>query len=354
MELSAAEEGEGPVKRIAVLTGGGDVPGLNAAIRAVVRRAEEKGLDVIGVRDGWRGLIADDTVSLSRDAVAGILPKGGTMLGSSRTNPAGMPDGAAKIRATLARHDIDAIVAIGGDDTLGAAAHLHRQGIAVVGVPKTMDNDVRGTDTTIGFDTAVNRVMEAADRLHTTAESHHRIMVLEVMGRDAGWVATYGGLAGGADVILVPEVAFDIDEVCAILRRREAGGRLFGIVVVAEGATAREAKSQVVQDAPVDAFGHARLGGIGAVLAREIERRLERETRHTVLGHVQRGGSPTAFDRVLATRFGVAAVDELMAGRRGVMVALRGTAIVTVPLEEITQGNRTLDLDAYALSQLFF
>jgi len=342
------------VNRIAVLTGGGDVPGLNAAVRAVVRRAEEKGLDVIGVRDGWRGLIADDTVRLSRDAVAGILPKGGTMLGSSRTNPAGMPDGADKIRATLARHDIDAIVAIGGDDTLGAAAHLDRQGIVVVGIPKTMDNDVRGTDTTIGFDTAVNTVMEALDRLHTTAESHHRIMVLEVMGRDAGWVATYGGLAGGADVILVPEVPFDIDEVCAILRRREASGRSFGIVVVAEGATAREAMAQVVQDAPVDAFGHARLGGIGAVLAHEVERRLERETRHTVLGHVQRGGSPTAFDRVLATRFGVAAVDELMAGRKGVMVALRGAAIVAVPLDEVTQGNRTLDLDLYALSRHFF
>jgi phosphofructokinase-like protein len=345
---------EEAVKRIAVLTGGGDVPGLNAAIRGVVRRAEEKGLAVIGVRDGWRGLIADDTVVLSRDAVSGILPKGGTMLGSSRTNPAGVPDGTSRIKATLARHGIDAVIAIGGDDTLGAAADLHQQGIAVVGVPKTMDNDVRGTDVTIGFDTAVTTVMEALDRLHTTAESHHRVMVLEVMGRDAGWVATVGGLAGGADVILVPEGPFDIEEVCATLRRREAGGRSFGIVVVAEGARAKDAKAQVVQQAPMDAFGHARLGGIGEVLAGEIERRLERETRHTVLGHVQRGGSPTAFDRVLATRFGVAAVDELVAGRTGTMVALRGTEIIAVPLDEVKKGTRSLDLDLYALSRSFW
>ncbi len=340
-------------KRVAVLTGGGDVPGLNAAIRAVVRRAEEKGLEVVGVRDGWRGLVDDDTFPLSRDAVSGILPKGGTMLGTSRTNPVKAPDGMARIRATLARHRIDALVAIGGDDTLGAAYRLSRDGVPVVGVPKTMDNDVWGTDVTIGFDTAVNTVMDALDRLHSTAEAHHRIMVVEVMGRDAGWVATVAGLAGGADVVLVPEVPFDLDEVCATLRKRRATGRLFGIVVVAEGVTLKDAKDQVVQSAQVDAFGHARLGGIGTLLASEIERRLEWETRATSLGHVQRGGAPTASDRVLATRFGIAAVDELVNGRTGVMVALRGTSIVTVPLGEVAKGPRSLDPDLYAATRLF-
>lgn len=342
------------MNRIAVLTGGGDVPGLNAAIRAVVRRAGEKGLEVIGVRDGWRGLIADDLVPLSRDAISGILPKGGTILGTSRTNPLREPDGIARIKQTIARRGIDAIVAIGGDDTLGAAGHLSRDGIAVVGIPKTMDNDVRGTDVTIGFDTAVNTVMEAIDRLHSTTESHHRIAVVEVMGRDAGWVAAAGGLAGGADAVLVPEVPFDLEEVCATLRRRQAAGRRFSIVVVAEGAVPKAGGPQVVQDAPVDAFGHARLGGVGAFLAREIERRMEVETRATVLGHVQRGGSPSAFDRILATRFGVAAVDELVAGRTGVMVALRGTAIVTTPLEDVIKGTRTLDPAIGALTRLFW
>ncbi len=341
------------ITRIAVLTGGGDVPGLNAAIRAVVRRAEEKRIEVIGVRDGWRGLIDDETIMLSRDAVSGILPKGGTMLGTSRTNPVKSADGLGRIKGTLARHRIDAVVAIGGDDTLGAACRLSQDGVAVVGIPKTMDNDVRGTDVTIGFDTAVNTVMEAIDRLHSTTEAHHRIMVVEVMGRDAGWVATVGGLAGGADVVVVPEVPLDIDEICATLRKRRATGRMFSIVVVAEGVTLRDASGQVVQDGQVDAFGHARLGGIGALLAGEIERRMECETRATTLGHVQRGGAPTAFDRVLATRMGIAAVDELAAGRTGVMVALRGTAIVTVPLDEPAKGSRPLDRDLYTATRLF-
>jgi ATP-dependent phosphofructokinase / diphosphate-dependent phosphofructokinase len=341
------------IKRIAVLTGGGDVPGLNAAIRAVVRRAEEKSLEVIGIRDGWRGLIEDDTLALSRDAVSGILPRGGTMLGTSRTNPLKAKDGMARIKATLGRQWIDALVAIGGDDTLGAAYRLSQDGIPVVGVPKTMDNDVRGTDVTIGFDTAVNTVMEALDRLHTTAEAHHRVMVVEVMGRDAGWVATVAGLAGGADVVLVPEVPFDLDDVCAVLRRRRATGRRFSIVVAAEGVTLKDATGQVVQNTEIDAFGHARLGGIGTLLAGEIERRMELETRATSLGHVQRGGAPTAFDRVLATRFGIAAVDELISGRGGVMVALRGTSIVAVPLSEVAQGTRPLDLDLYAATRLF-
>ncbi|HKV45021.1 MAG TPA: ATP-dependent 6-phosphofructokinase [bacterium] len=343
------------MKRIAALTGGGDVPGLNPAIRAVVRRAEEAGLEVLGIRDGWHGLIADDTIPLSRDAVSGILPKGGTILGTSRTNPLTAADGIARIKATIARRGIDAVVAIGGDDTLGAAAHLARAAVAVVGIPKTMDNDVWGTDATIGFDTAVNTVMEAIDRLHSTTESHHRIMVVEVMGRNAGWVAAVGGLAGGADVILIPEEPFDIDEVCTTLRRRHATGRRFSIVAAAEGATPKGGGSQqTVQGAQVDAFGHPRLGGIGIALADEIGRRLEIETRATALGHIQRGGSPSAFDRVLATRFGIAAVEALAAGRTGVMVALRGPAIVTVPLDEVIKGTRTLDPTIAALTRLFW
>jgi len=342
------------MKRIAVLTGGGDVPGLNAAIRAVVRRAEEKGLTVIGVRNGWQGLLVDDMVPLSREQITGILPRGGTMLGTSRTNPLKAADGISRIKAALAARQIDAVVAIGGDDTLGAAYHLAQQGIAVVGIPKTMDNDVRGTDVCIGFDTAVNTVMEALDSLHSTAEAHHRIMVVEVMGRDAGWVAAAGGLAGGADLILIPEAPLDIEEICASLRTRHASGKTFSIVVVAEGAVPRGLSGQVVQGAQVDAFGHARLGGIGALLAAEIEQRLGHETRVTVLGYLQRGGSPSAFDRLLATRLGVAAVDELATGRVGVMVALRGTAIVTIPLEEVVKGPRPLDPDWYGMTRLFW
>jgi phosphofructokinase-like protein len=341
------------MKRIAVLTGGGDVPGLNAAIRAVVRQAEAREIEAVGVRDGWRGLVDDDVVPLSRGAVSGILPRGGTMLGTSRTNPLAAQDGTRRVAATLAAHRIDGLVAIGGDDTLGAAAHLSRQGIAVVGVPKTMDNDVHGTDACIGFDTAVNTVMEALDRLHSTAESHHRVMVVEVMGREAGWVAAVAGLAGGADVVLVPEVPYEIDKVCETLRKRRASGRSFSGVVVAEGAAPRGGAAPVVEGAEVDQYGHARLGGIGAVVASEIERRMEWETRVTVLGHVQRGGSPTAFDRVLATRLGAAAVTALASGQTGVMMALRGGAIVAVPLEEVTRGPRTLDLDLYALADLF-
>ncbi len=338
---------------IAVLTGGGDAPGLNAAIRAVTRRAEERGLRVTGVRDGWRGLIEGDTVSLTREVITGILPKAGTILGTSRTNPLKVPDGVARIKATLSAQRIDALIAIGGDDTLGAALGVSKAGVPVIGVPKTMDNDVPGTDTTIGFDTAVNVVMDAVGRLHATAEAHHRVMVVEVMGRDAGWVATVGGLAGGADVVLVPEVPFDIDEVCGVIMRRHARGSSFSIVVVAEGAAPKNRETQVVQDTRVDAFGHARLGGIGAILAEEIERRTTFETRVTVLGHLQRASPPSAFDRVLATRLGVAAVDALLAGQTGVMVALRGLAIVTLPLDELAKGTRTVDPALYALTRLF-
>lgn len=342
------------MKHIAVLTGGGDAPGLNAAIRAVVTRAEERGLRVTGVRDGWKGLMDAETLPLSRGGVSGILPRAGTILGTSRTNPLKAADGLDRIKATLTGAGIDALVAIGGDDTLGVALQVSRRGVAVVGIPKTMDNDVPGTDSTIGFDTAVNVVMHAVGALHATADAHHRVMVVEVMGREVGWVATVGGLAGGADIVLVPEVPFDIGAVCDVVRQRYARGTSFSVVVVAEGATPRDAAAQVVQDSHVDAFGHARLGGIGYALAEEIERRTEHETRVTVLGHLQRSSPPTAFDRVLASRMGVAAVDTLLAGQAGVMVALRATGITVVPLDVLGQGPRTVDLDLYALTRLFF
>ena len=339
--------------RIGVLTGGGDAPGLNAAIRAVVRRALEGSHEVVGIRNGWLGLLEGNTTLLTRDSVSGILPRGGTILGTSRTNPFKSPDGGQRLLEMIQRLGIDALIAIGGDDTLGVALKLFKLGGRVVGIPKTMDNDVPGTDYTIGFDTAVNVVMDACDRLHTTAEAHHRVMIIEVMGRDAGWVAGVGGLAGGADVILVPEVPFTIDEVCQIVRRRHERGRTFSIVVAAEGAKPSDVGVQVTQDTRVDQFGHIRLGGIGALLASEVEARTGYETRVTVLGHLQRGGSPTVFDRVLATRYGVAAVEAVEAGQFGTMVAVRGTKIVSVRLEEALTGTSRLDLELYSLSRLF-
>ena len=339
--------------RIGVLTGGGDAPGLNAAIRAVVRRALEGSHEVVGIRNGWLGLLEGNTTPLTRDSVSGILPRGGTILGTSRTNPFKSPDGGQRLLEMIQRLGIDALIAIGGDDTLGVALKLFKLGGRVVGIPKTMDNDVPGTDYTIGFDTAVNVVMDACDRLHTTAEAHHRVMIIEVMGRDAGWVAGLGGLAGGADVILVPEVPFTIDEVCQIVRRRHERGRTFSIVVAAEGAKPSDVGVQVTQDTRVDQFGHIRLGGIGALLASEVEARTGYETRVTVLGHLQRGGSPTVFDRVLATRYGVAAVEAVEAGQFGTMVAVRGTKIVSVRLEEALTGTSRLDLELYSLSRLF-
>lgn len=339
--------------RIAVLTGGGDAPGLNAAIRAITRRALDGNHEVIGIRKGWLGLLEGDTFPLTRDSVSGILPRGGTILGTSRTNPLKADDGELRVLRTIERLGLDAIIAIGGDDTLGVALKLFQMGHKVVGVPKTMDNDVPGTDYTIGFDTAVNIVMEACDRLHTTAEAHHRVMIVEVMGRDAGWVAGVGGLSGGADVILVPEVPFAIDDVCEIVRRRHERGRTFSIVVVSEGARPTDFGVQITQDARVDEFGHVRLGGIGALLAREVEAQTGYETRVTVLGHLQRGGSPTVFDRILATRYGVAAVEAVEAGQFGVMVALRGTRITTVSLEEALSGTSPFDPELYRLSRLF-
>lgn len=339
--------------RIGVLTGGGDAPGLNAAIRAVVRAAWREGYEAVGIRNGWLGLLQGDIFPLERDVVSGILPRGGTILGTSRTNPFKADGGVQRLMDTLRASGIDVVVAIGGDDTLGVALKLVPLGVRVVGIPKTMDNDIPGTDYTIGFDTAVNTVMDACDKLHPTAEAHHRVMVVEVMGRDAGWVAAVGGLAGGADIILVPEVPFRIDEVCGRIRERQSRGKLFSILVVAEGCKPTDLGTQIVQDTKVDAFGHVRLGGVGSVLAREIEARTGFETRVTVLGHLQRGGSPTVFDRVLATRFGVAAVNLIKEGRYGFMVVLRGNQITAVPLEEGLAGTHHVDLTLYELASIF-
>jgi ATP-dependent phosphofructokinase / diphosphate-dependent phosphofructokinase len=344
--------------RVGLLTGGGDCPGLNAVIRAVVRRGLADGKhSFVGFRHGWAGVLSDDAVELTLHSTAGILPRGGTILGTSRTNPFAGDEkdrGLQTIRSTLTARAVDSLIPIGGEDTLGVALRLHREGIPVVGVPKTIDNDLGGTDVTFGFQTAVQIVTDAIDRLHTTAESHNRVMVLEVMGRNSGWIATHAGIAGGADAILVPERPFDIDDVCAHLRRRHERERSFSIVVVAEGARASEGAMQIRKGASTDAFGHARLGGIGAMLESEIERRTGYETRVTILGHVQRGGTPVAFDRVLATRFGVAAMDAVAGGRFGMMVGLRATEIIEVALEEALREPKLLDPALYEMAELFF
>jgi len=330
--------------KIGILTGGGDCPGLNAVIRAAVRKGSFHYDDTfVGFLEGWRGLVEDKSMPLDLQAVAGILPRGGTILRTSRTNPAKKPDGLEKCMATLRKNNVDALIAIGGDDTLSVATKLFDQGVKVVGVPKTIDNDLSGTDFTFGFDTAVNIVTEAIDRVHTTAEAHNRVMVVEVMGRDAGWIAIYSGIAGGADVILIPEQPFDVDKVAAKIRMRHGRGRYFSIVVVAEGAKFASKDGLVTQSGEKDEFGHARLGGIGNTLAQEIERRTGFETRTVVLGHIQRGGSPTAFDRVLATRYGLGAIDMVHRAEFGRMAALRGNKIVSVPLAEATGTNRRVD-----------
>src|SRR5271168_2001103 len=342
--------------RIGLLTGGGDCPGLNAVIRAVVRRGlAEGGHEFLGFRNGWAGVLADDAVELTWQSTVGILPRGGTIIGTSRTNPySEEADGTALVRRTLESRGVDALIPIGGEDTLGVALRLHRDGVPIVGVPKTIDNDLGGTDVTFGFQTAVQILTDAVDRLHTTAESHDRVMVVEVMGRHAGWIATHAGIAGGADAILVPERPFDIEQVVAHLRSRHERGRSFSIVVVAEGATPREGTLETLAGAGTDAFGHARLGGIGVTLEREIEGRTGYESRVTILGHVQRGGTPVAFDRVLATRFGVAAMQAVAAGRFGTMVALHATEIVEVALQDALREPKLLDPELYETAELFF
>ncbi|MDQ3102828.1 MAG: 6-phosphofructokinase [Actinomycetota bacterium] len=340
--------------RFGVLTGGGDCPGLNAVIRAVVRKGIDRyGHEIIGFRDGWRGPLEGDGEELSIDSTRGILPRGGTILGTSRTNPFARDDGPDTIASVLAELSLDGLIAIGGEDTLGAANRLHAEhGLNVLGVPKTIDNDIGATDVTFGFDTALQVASEAIDRLHTTAESHHRVMVVEVMGRHAGWIALYSGVAGGADVILIPEQPFDIDEVCSLIRRRHSRGRNFSIVVAAEGALPIEG-TIVVAAGETDEFGHARLGGIGHLLERETEERTGFETRAVVLGHVQRGGTPTAYDRVLATRFGVAAIDAAHESRWGMMPALRGTRIELVELVEAVKKLRTVTPEEFEFAKPF-
>ncbi len=334
--------------KIGMLTGGGDCPGLNAVIRAVVRKGVfTYGDEFIGFREGWRGLVDDNSMVLDLEAVSGILPRGGTILRTSRTNPSKRPDGIDRCLATIEKNKIEALIAIGGDDTLSVAQKLHERGAKVVGVPKTIDNDLGGTDYTFGFDTACNIVCEALDRIHTTAEAHNRVMVVEVMGRDAGWIALYSGIAGGADVILIPERPFDVDKVADSIRQRHGRGLYFSIVVVAEGAKFSSSESgqgaPVQQDMAKDEFGHVKLGGIANVLAREIEKRTGFETRAVVLGHIQRGGTPSAFDRVLATRYGLGAIDMVHRGEFGRMAALRSNKIVSIPLLEAISKNRVVD-----------
>src|SRR5437588_2184471 len=334
--------------RIGVLTGGGDCPGLNAVSRGVVRKAiDHYGDAVIGFRDGWRGVLEDYFEELTIESTRGILPRGGTILGSSRTNPYKRDDGVQRVRDTFASHNLEGLVAIGGEDTLGVAARLGQDGVNVIGVPKTIDNDLGGTDLTFGFDTALQVATDAIDRLHTTAESHHRILVVEVMGRTAGWIALHAGVAGGADVILIPEIPFDIDEVCRLIGRRHDHGRPFSIVVAAEGALPKEGTMEVTRGTSVDEFGHPRLGGIGYTLEKEIEERTGYETRATVLGHVQRGGTPTAFDRVLATRLGLAAIDAAHQHAWGMMAALRSTRIELVRLSDAVAQVRHVPIDEY-------
>ena len=341
--------------RIGLLTGGGDCPGLNAVIRAVVRRGlEQEANSFVGFRYGWAGVLAGNAIDLTLASTSGLLPRGGTILGTSRTNPfADGADGVAAVRAATAKIGVDVLVPIGGEDTLGVALRLSEGGIPVVGVPKTIDNDLGGTDFTFGFQTAVQIATDAIDRLHTTAESHNRVMVLEVMGRHAGWIATYSGMAGGADAILVPERPFDLELLCQRLRHRHDAGKTFSIVVVAEGATPKGGGLSTTAKG-TDAFGHERLGGIGAALAEEIEAVTGYETRVTVLGHVQRGGTPCAYDRVLATRFGVGAMDAVSAGHFGVMVGLHATDIVEVPIAEALREPKLLDPSFYEAAEVFF
>ena len=340
--------------RIGVLTGGGDCPGLNAVIRAVVRKGVGvHGFEFVGFRDGWKGPLEGLTMELGIPQVRGILPRGGTILGSSRTNPFKIDGGVEQVKDNLAAGSIDALVAIGGEDTLGVATKLADLGVNVVGVPKTIDNDLSGTDFTFGFDTAVNIASEAIDRLHTTAESHHRALVVEVMGRHAGWIALHSGISGGANVVLIPEVPFDIEEVCELVKKRFET-KYAPIIVVAEGAVPREGGDMTLVSGEVDSFGHVRLGGIGDRVAAEIEQRTGAEARAVVIGHVQRGGTPTAFDRWLATRFGLHVIDAVAEQDFGKMVALRGTDIVRVPLIEGTGELKLVTQAEYAEAQVFF
>jgi len=347
---------EGRVMRVGILTGGGDCPGLNAAIRAITRKGIQEGDNILGILHGWKGMITGQHEELTLRAVSGLIHRGGTILHTSRTNPFKEEEGGEKVAATFKRLGLDALIAIGGEDTLGVAQRLFSEHeLPIVGVPKTIDNDLSGTDVTFGFDTAVSIATEAIDRLHTTAESHDRVMVVEVMGRHAGWIAVHSGMAGGADVILIPERPFDLDEVSEAISSRHARGKSFSIVVVAEGASldSKNVEGLVKQTENLDEFGHVRLGGIGHFLAKEIEGRTGFETRVTVLGHVQRGGSPTAHDRILATLFGVKAHDLVREGRFGMMAAMVNGRISEVTLEEAVKELKTVDMDLFQIAAIF-
>ena len=336
------------------MSGGGDAPGINAVIRAVVRKGiQNYGYEIVGIKDGWHGLIENDYVPLDLKSASGILPRGGSILGTSRTNPFKREKGAETVLKNAKKAGINAVVAIGGDDTLSVAYKMGELGLKCVGVPKTIDNDLAGTDYTFGFMTAVTIATEALDRLHTTAETHHRVMILEVMGRYTGWIALEAGLAGGADVILIPEKPFDIKQICKYIGDRQKRGRNFSIIVVAEGAKPKGG-AEIVYSENVDEFGHIRLGGIGYYIGKEIEKRMKIETRVVVLGHLQRGGSPVAFDRILSTRFGIGAIDLVNKKKFGYMVALKGNDIVSVPLKDIIGKRKTVDLEIYKIAQVFF
>jgi phosphofructokinase-like protein len=340
---------------VGILSGGGDAPGINAVLRAIVRKAiQDYGYETVGIKDGWRGLVEGEFISLDLNTLAGILPKGGSILGTSRTNPFKSGDGAKCILRNVSEHGIEVVIVIGGEDTLDVAYKLCEMGLPVVGVPKTIDNDLVGTDYTFGFQTAVAIACEALDRLHTTAEAHHRVMILEVMGRYTGWIALEAGIAGGADVILIPEMPFDIEEVCECIRQRQQRGRNFSIIIAAEGAKPKGGE-EIVYSSGVDEFGHARFGGVGYYIGKEIEKRFENiDTRAVVLGHLQRGGSPIAFDRVLATRFGIAAIDLVHEGRFGEMVAIQGNTVVSMPLKDVVGKRKTVDLKLYEIAATFF
>jgi len=341
--------------KVGILTGGGDAPGINAVLRAIVRKAiQDYAYETVGIKDGWRGLVEGEFIPLDLKTLVGMLPKGGSILGTSRTNPFKSGDGAKCILRNVSEHGIEAVIAIGGEDTLGVAYKLYEMGLPVVGVPKTIDNDLVGTDYTFGFQTAVAIACEALDRLHTTAESHHRVIILEVMGRYTGWIALEAGIAGGADVILIPEKPFEIEEICECIKKRQKRGRNFSIVVAAEGAKPKGGE-EIVYSSGVDEFGHARFGGVGYYIGKEIEKRFENiDTRVVVLGHLQRGGSPIAFDRVLATRFGIAAIDLVHEGRFGQMVGIQGNTVVPVPLKDVVGKRKTVDLKLYEIAATFF
>jgi phosphofructokinase-like protein len=342
-------------EHIGVLTAGGDCPGLNAVIRAVVRCAIRDGIEVLGIKNGWRGLVEDDVEALTRASVTGILPRGGTILGTSRLNPVKDPQMIESLLANWKKHELSALVVVGGDGSLSAARDLWRDyQLPIVGIPKTIDNDINGTDFTFGFDTAVSVVTDAVDRLHSTAESHHRVMVIEVMGRHTGWIAAYGAIAGGADMVLVPEHPFRLTEVCKVLQHRRDEGRAFSIIVVAEDAHPHPDEPFLDQETSEQIYRHEQLGGIGNVLAHEIERCTTIEARVTKLGYVQRGGSPSPFDRILATRFGIKAFDMTRDKEWGHMTALRGSKIVSIPLEEAVREIKRLDEEIYRVAEIFF